>query len=88
MLSQLLTNQNNEDDSDNHDREEEKTTSNDNNSKESSSINVEVIKGIQAQIASLVGMTRPYPLEWDSVLYPSKFNPPTLHSYDGKSSPN
>jgi len=33
-------------------------------------------------------MTRPYLLEWDSVLYPSKFKPPTLHIYDGKSSPN
>ena len=33
-------------------------------------------------------MTRPYPLEWDSVSYPPKFKPPTLHTYDGKSSPN
>ena len=31
---------------------------------------------------------RPYPLEWDSVSYPSKFTPPTLHTYDGKNSPN
>jgi len=35
-----------------------------------------------------VGAIRPYPLEWDSVPYPLKFKPPTLHSYDGKSLPN
>ena len=35
-----------------------------------------------------VGAVRPYPLEWDSVPYPSKFKPPTLHTYDGKSSTN
>jgi len=65
-------------------------------SKESSSIDVKVIKGIQAQIASLtqreepkkVGMTHPYLLEWDSVPYPPKFKPPMLHTYDGKNSPN
>ena len=33
-------------------------------------------------------MTRPYPLEWDSVTYPPKFKLPTLHSYDSNSSPN
>jgi len=33
-------------------------------------------------------MTRPYLLEWDSVLYPLKFKPPMLHTYVGKSSPN
>jgi len=33
-------------------------------------------------------MIRPYPLEWDSVPYPSKFKPPTLHTYDGKSLSN
>jgi len=33
-------------------------------------------------------MTRLYLLEWDSVLYPRKFKPPTLHTYDGKGSPN
>jgi len=33
-------------------------------------------------------MTRPYPLEWDSVSYSPKFKPPMLHTYDGKSSPN
>ena len=40
-------------------------------------MNVEVLKGIQAHIASLaqrdelkkVGAVRPYPLEWDSVPY-------------------
>ena len=64
-------------------------------SKESSSIDAEVIKGIQAQITSLAqrdelkkaGMHL-YPLEWDSVPYPPKFKPPTLHPYDSKSSPN
>ena len=66
MLAQLLTNQNTNDTSRNHNDEEH----NDDDAK--------VIKGIQAQIASLaqreelkkVGMTRPYPLEWDSILYP------------------
>jgi len=33
-------------------------------------------------------MTRPYPLEWDSVPYSPNFKPLTLHTYDGKSSPN
>ena len=72
MLAQLLTNQNNNDIGSNHneernDDERPKTEK----SKESSSIDVEVIKGIQVQIASLaqrdelrkVGMTHPYPLE-------------------------
>jgi len=98
MLTQLLTNWNNNDVGSNHnekehnDDEQPKTEK----SKESSSIDAEVLKGIQAQIASLAqsdelkkaGMTRPYPLEWDSVPYPPKFKPPTLHTYDGKSSPN
>jgi len=98
MLAQLLTNRNTNDTSNNHNDEEHndderpKTEK----SKESSSIDVEVIKGIQAQIASLaqrnelkkVGMTRPYLLEWDSVPYPPKFKPPMLHTYDGKGSPN
>jgi len=98
MLAQLLTNRNNNDTWSNHNKEEHndderpKTEK----SKKSSSIDIEVIKGIQAQIASLsqrdelkkVGMTRPYPLEWDLVPYPSKFKPPTLHTYDGNSSPN
>jgi len=65
-------------------------------SKGSSTIDADVIKCIQAQITSLpqrddrkkVGMMHPYPLEWDSVPYPLKFKPPTLHTYDGESSPN
>jgi len=99
MLTQLLTNRNNEKTSGNHDREEEnlnKDTSEGEHSKETSSIDVDVIKDIQAQITCLsqqdelktVGMTCPYPLEWDSVPYPPKFNPLTLHLYDGKSLPN
>ena len=56
-------------------------------------MDAEVLKGIQAQIASLtqrdelkkVGAVSPYPLKWDSVPYPSKFKPPTLHTYDGGS---
>ena len=47
-------------------------------SNEGSSLDAEVLKGIQAQIASLtqrdelkkVGAVHPYPLEWDSVPYP------------------
>ena len=50
-------------------------------SKGDSSVDADMIKGIQDQIAFLaqrdelkkVGMTSPYPLEWDSVPYPSKF---------------
>ena len=61
-----------------------------------SSVNDDVIKDIQAQLASLsqrdglrkAGMTRPYPPEWDSVPYPPRFKLPTLHSYDDRSSPN
>jgi len=97
MLAQLLTNQNSNDTGSNHNEEEHnddeqpKTEK----SKESSSTDVEVLKGIQAQIASLAqryelkkaGMTYSYPLEWDSVSYPLKFKPPMLHTYDGKSSP-
>jgi len=98
MLAQLLTNRNNNDTGSNHNEEEHnddeqpKTEK----SKESSSIDAEVFKGIQAQIASLtqrdelkkVRAVCPYPLEWDSVPYPLRFKPPTLHTYDGKSSPN
>ena len=59
-------------------------------------MDAEVFKGIQAQIAPLtqrdelkkVVAVHPYPLEWDSIPYPPKFKPPTLHMYDGKSSPN
>jgi len=83
MLAQFLINQNNNDTRSNHNEEEHnddeqpKTEK----SKKSSSIDVEVIKDIQAQIASLphrnelkkVGMTHPYPLEWDSMPYPPKF---------------
>ena len=98
MLAQRLANRNNNDTGSNHNEEEHnddeqpKTEK----SKESSSIDTEVLKGIQAQITYLAqrdelkkaGMTCPYPLEWDSVPYPPKFKPPTLHTYDGKSSPN
>ena len=75
MLAQLLTNWNNNDTGSNQNKEEHhndeqpKTEK----SKESSSMDAEVFKGIQAQIASLtqrdelkkVGAVRPYPLEWD-----------------------
>jgi len=99
ILIQLLTNRKNYNTTDSNHKNEE----NNNNeppktdhSKEGSSIDAKVIKDIQAQIASLaqrdelkkVGTIRLYPLEWDSVPYPSKFKPPTLHSYDGMSSPN
>src|SRR3954466_5061993 len=30
------------------------------------------------------GATRPYPVEWDTVKYPSKFKVPTLNTFDGK----
>ena len=73
MLDQLLANRNNNDTRNNHNEEEHnddeqpKTKK----SKESSFIDDEVLKGIQAQIASLTqrdelkktGMIRPYPLE-------------------------
>jgi len=98
MFAQLLTNRNNIDAGSNHIEEEHHEDDQPQNekSRESCSIDAEVLKGIQAQIASLsqrdkfkkVGMTRPYPLEWDSVPYSPKFEPPTLHMYDGKSSPN
>ena len=97
MLAQLLTNRNNNDTGSNYNEEEHnddeqpKTEK----SKESSSIDAEVLKGIQAQIASLAqrdelnkaGMT-PYPLKWDSMPYSPKYKPPTLHTYNGKSSQN
>ena len=98
MLAQLLTNWNTNDTGNNHNDEEHNDDEHPKTekSKESSSIDAEVIKSIQAQIASLaqrdelkkMGMTRPYPLEWDLVPYPLKFKPPTLHTYDGKGSPN
>ena len=43
---------------------------------------------VQRDELKKVGAVRPYPLGWDSVPYPPKFKPPTLHTYDGKSSPN
>ena len=98
MLAQLLSNRNNNDAGSNHDEEEHFSNEQPKpeKSKEGSSLDAEVLKGLQAQIASLaqrdelkkVGAVRPYPLEWDSVPYPPKFKPPTLHTYDGKSSPN
>jgi len=99
MLAQFLNNRNN-DNTTNSNHDWEKNLNNEppktEKQKESSTINVDVIKGIQAQIACLTqrdelkkgGMTRPYPLEWDSVSYLSKFKPPTLHTYDDKSSQN
>jgi len=99
MLAQLINNWNNyETTGRNHDEEEYPDTKppKTENSKGSSIVDADVIKNIQAHIVSLaqwdklkkVGMTRPYPLEWDSVPYPPKFKPPTLHMHDGKSSPN
>jgi len=98
MLAQLLTNQNNDNTTGSNQKNEENNNEppKTENSKEGYSIDAEVIKDIQAQIAFLtqrdelkkVGMTRPYPMEWDSIPYPSKFMPPTLHTYDGKGSPN
>jgi len=98
MLARLLTNRNNNDTRSNHNEEEHNDEEQPKmeKSKKSSSMDAEVLKGIHAQIASLaqrdemnkVGVARSYPLEWDSVPYPPKFKPPTLHSYDGKSSPN
>ena len=35
-----------------------------------------------------VGIIWPYPAEWDTALYPPKFKAPTLHTFDGKGSPN
>ena len=90
MLAQLLVNQNTKDTGSNRDEEERNNDGylKTGKSKKSSPIDVEVIKDIQAQVASLaqrdelkkVGMARPYSLEWDSVLYPPKFKPPTLHT--------
>ena len=96
MLAQLLTNRNNNDTGSNHNKEEHHNDEQPKTEKESFSMNAEVFKGIQAQLASLakrdelkkVGAVHPYLLEWDSVQYPPKFKPPTLHTYDGKSSPN
>jgi len=35
-----------------------------------------------------VGIVRPYTAEWDTAPYPSKFKALTLHTFDGKRSPN
>ena len=35
-----------------------------------------------------VGLIRSYPVEWDSAPYPPRFKAPTLHTFDGKGSPN
>src|SRR3954467_11061426 len=49
---------------------------------------------LEEQVAALktttirqeAGATRPYPVEWDAVKYPSKFKVPTLNTFDGKGS--
>ena len=94
MLAQFLVNWNTNDTDSNHneDGHNDDEHPNTEKSKENSSIDAKVIKGIQAQIAFLaqrdelkkVGMTRPYPLESDSVPYPPKIKSPALHTYDGK----
>jgi len=35
-----------------------------------------------------VGVVRPYPIVWDAAPYPPRFKAPTLHTFDGKGSPN
>ena len=35
-----------------------------------------------------VGVVRPYPMEKDIAPYPPRFKAPTLHTFDGKGSPN
>ena len=35
-----------------------------------------------------VGVVRLYPAEWDDTPYPPKFKAPSLHTLDGKGSPN
>ena len=92
MLTQLLENQNNNNITDNEEENLDNEPPKSEQSKVGSFVIAAVIKGIQAQIASLaqrdelkkVRMSHPYQLEWDS----PKFQPPTLHTYDGKSSPN
>ena len=78
MLAQLLNNRNNNDTRSNHDEEEHLSNEQPKTekSKESSSLDADVLKGIQAQITSLaqrdelkkVGAVRPYPLEWVSTI--------------------
>src|SRR3954465_9935314 len=51
-------------------------------------------KRLEEQVAALktttirqeAGATRPYPVEWDAVKYPSRFKVPTLNTFDGKGS--
>ena len=95
MLTQLLKNQNNNNTTGNEEENLDNEPPKSEQSKEGSSVDADVIKGIQAQIALLaqkdelkkVGMTHLYLLEWDSVSYPPKFKPPMLPMYDGKSYP-
>src|SRR5436189_2064198 len=52
------------------------------------------MKQLEEQVAALktttsrqeAGATRPYPVEWDAVKYPSRFKVPTLNTFDGKGS--
>src|SRR3954467_4913658 len=52
------------------------------------------MKRLEEQVAALktttirqeAGATRPYPVEWDAVKYPSRFKMPTLNTFDGKGS--
>src|SRR3954468_18384930 len=52
------------------------------------------MKRLEEQVAALktttirqeAGATRPYPVEWDVVKYPSRFKVPTLNTFDGKGS--
>src|SRR4051812_44923637 len=52
------------------------------------------IKRLEKQVAALktttirqeAGATRPNPVEWDAVKYPSRFKVPTLNTFDGKGS--
>src|SRR4051812_28085768 len=52
------------------------------------------MKRLEEQVAALktttirqeAGATRPYPVEWDTVKYPSRFKVPNLNTFDGKGS--
>src|SRR3954470_1965226 len=52
------------------------------------------MKRLEEQVAALdtttirqeARATRPYPVEWDAVKYPSRFKVPTLNTFDGKGS--
>ena len=82
MLAQLLTNRNNNDTGCNHNEEEhnDEEQLKTEKSKESSSMDAEILKGIQAQIASLtqrdelkkIGAVHPYPLGMGFSLISSK----------------